>query len=406
MNQRSLRGFCTVRGRNMPKIDRIKIKDLDTTLATKGGRILEIKCGSHSFLTPTRPLSANEIVAKSYLGYRGEVKSDIAVMPADFSGQRKDLFLKNNGALGREEKVLQTYSDASYTLPSMPLIQIDPFKAEEKSHFKLAFEVERSIEGADILSMPGIIGNISAFGSLVEDWCSSSEDNGFGSAIQLSLAEDTDSFSERLDLLAEYSKSGLFQVLNVQYKHPKKCRQQLAALWGKREKINAIINCTEVVSSRSESSPGIMADEETFLLQNGFDMITKKKHSVSQGYVKYLAVQPKVASMDSIDNYRIATHSASASIGKDLWNRMEHPPECRCSVCRGQCREQLVERFGYLDNGDISKSGLRYYSVLHDHQSDMQELEIFRKYTASEGAGEYDRRINDNLSELERISRK
>lgn len=148
-----------------------------------------------------------------------------------------------------------------------------------------------------------------------------------------------------------------------------------------------------------------MTDEETFLLQNGFDMITKKKYSVSQAYVKYLAVRPKVVSINDIDDYRIARHSASAAIRKNLWNRMEHPPECRCSVCRGQEREQLIERFGYLDNGDISKSGLRYYSVLHDHQSDMQELEVFRKYTASEGAEEYDRRVSDNFTELKRISK-
>ena len=389
----------------MTKIDHIKIKDVDTSLATKGGRILEVRCGSHSFLTPTRPLSATEIGAKSYLGYRGEVKSDIAVTPVDFSGKRKELFLKKNGALERAEKLLQSYSDASYALPSMPLIQIDPFKAEDKSHFKLAFEVERSIEGVDILPMPGIIGNIASFEDIVQDWCGSSEENGFGSAVQLSLAEDVDSFSERLDILTEYSQSGLFQVLNVQYVQPSKCRQQLASLWGKREKINAIINCTGVTSSHSEPAPGIMADEETFLLQNGFDMITKKKHYVSQAYVKYLAVQPKAMSIDDIDDYRIARHSASVSLRRNLWNRMEHPPECRCSVCRGQDREQLIERFGYLDNGDISKSGLRYYSVLHDHQSDMQELEVFRKYTASEGAEEYDRRVSDNLTELKRISK-
>lgn len=78
----------------MPKISKIKIKDIDTTLATKGGRVLEIRCGSRSFLTPTRPLSATEISAKSYLGYRGEIRSDIAAIAVDFSGKRKELFLK------------------------------------------------------------------------------------------------------------------------------------------------------------------------------------------------------------------------------------------------------------------------------------------------------------------------
>lgn len=390
---------------SIPKINQIKIKNVDTSLSTKGGRVLEVSCGSHHFLTPTRPLSSTEIGAKSYLGYRGELKSDIAAIAVDFSGKRKELFLKNNGVLNRSEKLLQSYSDATFNLPSMPVIQIDPFKADEKSHFKLAFEVERSIEGVDILSMPGVIGDIESFDGLVRDWCDSSEDNGFGSAVQLSLTEDVTSFSEKLDLLAEYSSSGSLQVLNIQYASPSKYRQQLATLWGKREKIHAIINCIGMTKSKYESTPGLVTDEETILLQNGFDMITKKKHSVSQGFVKYLAMQPKITSMQDIDDYRIARHSASVSIKKDLWNRMRHPPECSCSVCRGQERDKLIDRFGYLDNGDISKSGLRYYSELHDHQSDMQELEVFRRYTVSDGAEEYDRRVSENLSELRDLSK-
>ena len=388
----------------IPRINQIKIKDIDTSLATKGGRVLDVRCGSHHFLTPTRPLSSTEIGAKSYLGYRGELKSDIAAIAVDFSGKRKESFLKNNGALNRSEKLLQSHSDAVFNLPSMPVIQIDPFNADERSSFKLAFEVERSIEGVDILSMPGVIGNIKAFDKLVKDWCNSSEENGFGSAIQLSLTDDVTVLSERLDLLAEYSSSGLFQVLNVQYASPSKYKQHLAALWGKRDKIHAIINCIGTTKSQQESVPGLVTDEETVLLQNGFDMITKKKYSVSQGYVKYLAVQPKITSMQEVDDYRVARHSASVSIRRNLWNKMTHPPECNCSICRGQGREQLIDRFGYLDNGDISKSGLRYYSELHDHQSDMQELEIFRKYTASDGAEDYDRRVSDNLSKLRKLS--
>ncbi len=384
----------------MPKIDSVKIKDLDTSLATKGGRVLEVKSNCHSFYTPTRPISATELGAKSFLGYRGEIKSDIAVLATDFSGNRRELFLKNNGALSRAEKILQSYSDASYTLPSMPLIQIEPFKAEDRSYFKLAFEVEKSIEGIDILSMPGVIGNVASFESILKDWCNSSELNGFGSAVQLSLTESVDLFTEKLDLLAEYSKSGMFQILNIQYAPPSKVRQQLAALWGKREKINAIINCTGVIPSRDEAAPGIKSDEETLLLQNGFDMITKKKYSVSQGYVRYLSSQPKPASLEDVDDYRIAKHSASASIGKDLWKKIDHLPGCKCTVCKGCNREELIERFSYLDNGEISKSGMRYFSALHDHQSDIQELEVFRKYTASDGTEEYNQRIKDNLALL------
>ena len=387
----------------MPRIDSVRIKDVDSSLSTKGGRTLEVRCGSRTFSTPTRPLSTMDISAKSYLGYRGELKSDIAALAIDFSGGRKEYFLKRNGVLARSEKRLQSLSDASYGLPSMPIIQIDPFLSTERAYFKLAFEFERSIESIDVLSMPGVIGNGREFESMVTDWCSSSEDVGLGSAIQLSLAENVDSFSERLDILAELSKTGSFQVLNIQYAPIHKCRQQLAILWAKREDICAIINCIGVTSPPSHGNVGLVPDEETFLLQNGFDMITKKVHSVSPKYIGYLSMQPGIQSLDQVDDFRIARHSAATSIRKSLWNSMSHPPECECSVCKGQTREELIERFAYLDNGDISKSGLRYYSVLHDHQSDMQELEVFRKYTSSDGAKEYDQRIEECLLELKSV---
>jgi hypothetical protein len=113
-----------------------------------------------------------DISAKSYLGYRGELKSDIAALAIDFSGGRKEYFLKRNGVLARSEKRLQSLSDASYGLPSMPIIQIDPFLSTERAYFELAFEFERSIEGIDVLSMPGVIGNGREFESMVTDWCS------------------------------------------------------------------------------------------------------------------------------------------------------------------------------------------------------------------------------------------
>ena len=81
----------------MPRIDSVRIKDVDSSLSTKGGRTLEVGCGGRTFSTPTRPLSTMDISAKSYLGYRGELKSDIAALTIDFSGGRKEYFLKRNG---------------------------------------------------------------------------------------------------------------------------------------------------------------------------------------------------------------------------------------------------------------------------------------------------------------------
>lgn len=384
----------------MNKIGRIRIKDLDSSLSTKGGRILEIKVGSHSFQTPTRPFSVSEITAKSYLGYRGEIKSDIAALPVDFSGNRKELFLKNNGSLHNAERLLQSHSDASYNIPSVPVFQLDPFGSGDREAFKIAFEMQRYIEGIDLLSMPCMDAGKKDFERAVKDWIKSSEENGFGTAVQLFLDDDVTSFSEKLDILSPYTQSGAVQMISIQYALPSKHRQQLAALWSRREKLNAVINCIGARPQNSEVTKGLVADEEKELLQNGFDMITKKKNTINSKYLGFLKTQPPISSFEDIDNFKLSVHSASAGIKNQAWNTMKHPPECRCSVCRGDDRDRLIERFGYLDNEEISKSGLRYFSVLHDHQSDMIELEIFRKYTRTEGTKEYDQRIDDNLSLL------
>ena len=384
----------------MNRIGEIKIKDVDQSLSTKGGRVLDIKVGSRSFQTPTRPFSVSEITAKSFLGYRGEIKSNIAVLPVDFSGNRKELFLKNNGALHRAEQMLQSHSDASYYLPSAPVLQIDSFGPNDLEAFKIAFEMQRSIDGLDLLSMPDLASGKDDFEKILKNWSNSSEEFGFGTAVQLSLNDNVDLLSEKLDVIAPYTQSGAVHLINIQYAPPRNHRQQLAALWGRRDRLNAVINCTSVRYSSYEVTKGLVADEEKELLQNGFDMITRKKSTMNPRYFYYLSKQPPATSFDDIDGFKMAVHSASVSIKNQTWNKMGHPPECGCSVCRGDDRERIIERFGYLDNDEISKSGLRYYSILHDHQSDEIELDVFRKYTKSEGTLEYDQRVDENLSKL------
>ncbi len=385
------------------RIDDIAIKDIDTSLSTKGGRLLRVRCGSHSFLTPTRPISTQEIRAKSFLGYRPELSAQIAALPVDFSTEaRRKKFFLNNGFLHEEERLLQSFSDTVYTIPSMPVIQIKPLHETDMEAFKIAFEMQRSIEGIDILSMPLFEAGKEQFERMVKNWSESSEECGLGSAVHLSLKDDVRSFSDKLDILSEFTKSGAVQSINIQFENVSKCRQQLAALWNRRDRLNAIINCTEVPSNSTELSPEIMSDAESLLLQNGFDMITKKRYQINQKQIMHLAAQPPPSSLDGIDSFKISEHSASASIKGGLWRRMKHPPECDCSVCRGMGRDRIIDRFAYLDNGDVSKSGMRYFSNLHDHQSDLLELEVFRKYTSSDGAEEYDKRLKENLENLQK----
>lgn len=383
----------------MPRISGVRIDNVDSTLSSAGGRILTVKVGSHSFQTPTRPFTTAEIGAKSFLGYRGEISSDVATLPVDFSGKRKEYFLKNNGVLHKASHMLQNHVDSAFSVPSIPVIQLDPLPAEDRSSFKIAYDMQMATEGLMVLSMPEVSTGKAGFERCLKNWCDSADSDGYGVAVHLSLKDEVDTFADKLDVISEYSKTGCVTAVNIRYANPSVCVQQIAELWERREELETIVNCSEMMRGRSELAPGLKEDEETYLLQRGFDMITKKKITPSPKFMAYLSKNDP-CSPDAIDSFNVMEHDASASIHSSSWLKMVHPPECSCTVCRGDTRERLVERFNYLDNGDVSKSGLRYFSVLHDHQSDMVELNVFREYTASNGTKEYNERIEYRQKEL------
>ena len=83
-----------------------------------------------------------------------------------------------------------------------------------------------------------------------------------------------------------------------------------------------------------------------------------------------------------------------------VWRRMEHSPECRCPVCRGEPRQTLIDRFAYKDNGDIDPSGMRYFARLHDHQSDNGELDVLRRHIREQSITDYEARLNENTDDI------
>lgn len=381
----------------MPRITGIRIEDVDTSMSSRGGRVLTVKVGSHSFQTPTRPFSVMEIGAKSFLGYRGTIQSDVAMLPVDFLGKRKEYFLKNNGVLHKTEQKLQSHVDSSISVPSIPVIQMDPLPVGDRGSLKIAYEMQKAIDGLLVLSMPEVSAGKEEFERCLKDWCDSAEDDGFGVAVHLSLKDDIDIFADKLDVVSEYSRTGCITAVNMRYVSPDGCRQQMARLWEKREALESIVNCSGMTGSGPEVARGLRDDLESSILQSGFDMITRKKTTPSQKYIAYLQMNRQ---FDSIDDFRIQRHDASASIAGDCWLSMTHPLECKCSVCRGDGPDRLRDRFNYLDNGEVSKSGMRYFSILHDHQSDIDELGVFRKYTSNGETREYNERLESNRAEL------
>jgi len=388
-------------------IDSVKIKCVDRSIASKGARTLDVRVSSsESFETPTRPISTMELTAKSFLGYRGELTAPLSALPVDLStGSKFQRFLKKNGTVNDTRRKLQSMSDSTYMCPSFPILQMPilkpPLTTEDELPFKIAFDMQCSVEDMDYICIPAVGPGASGFEKTVVDWCESAEDGcGKGAVPQIRLDEDPEIFSKKIGILCDLSKTGLVTIVNVIYANPDRNSLQLAELWSRREDMNAIVNCSEVPPKGNEFRKGVSMDLEEYLIQHGIDSITRKKGFISFKYMYKRNMEEPPTDLDGADDYNMAVHSASVRISKNLWESTEHPLFCGCSVCRGDTREKLIDRFAYKDNGAIERSGMNYFSKIHDHQSDQSELSGMRRFIRSGEMAEYEEQLETKRKEL------
>ncbi|MCL2510199.1 MAG: hypothetical protein FWF07_03875 [Methanomassiliicoccaceae archaeon] len=384
-------------------IDSVKIKHLDRSIASKGARTLEVRVSSSvSFETPTRPISTTELTAKSFLGYRGELMAPLSALPVDLkTGSKFQKFLKNNGTVNDTRRKLQSMSDSTFMCPSFPILQMPTLNVSDDLPLKIAFDMQCSVEDMDYVCIPAVGPEAESYERIIIDWCESAEDSyGKGAVPQIRMDENPEAFSKKLGILCELSKTGLVMILNVIYANPDRNSVQFAELWRQRENMNAIVNCSEVPSKGKEFRKGVNIDLEEYLIQHGIDSITRKKHSVDSKYIFKRNMEDPPKGLDGIDRYDVAVHSASVRMSGDLWGSTKHPPLCGCSVCRGDNRERLIERFAYKDNRDLERSGMRYFSMIHDHQSDQSELGVMRSFIRSGEMVEYEKQLELKRNEL------
>lgn len=379
----------------------INVSHIDETLASKGARSLDVRISSSlSFMTPTRPISVKEASAKNFLGYRGEVDAPLSAYPMDLkTGNRFEKFSRNNGFIKDEKRALQSFLYSNYKRPCFTILQLPPLSAEDIHPFKVAFDMQKDMDGLDLMCIPEIDQSSRGYERMVNDWCKSAEDCGKLAVPQLCLSDDLDVFEKRLDFLCELSKTGSIPVVNIRYSPDN--NHQLVSLWNRRDDLRSIVNCSETPKTSKETiRSGVSSELEIDLIQHGFDSITRVKRTVSPKYIARRNMEDAPRTLDGVDPFKIAYHNAALSIEGKTWQSMPHPPECRCSVCRGDQLNRIIERFAYKDNGDIDPSGLRYYSSLHDHQSDMVELKVMRDYIESDGIREYDERVSENRMDI------
>ncbi|MFA6718799.1 MAG: hypothetical protein WCS15_06945 [Prevotella sp.] len=389
-------------------IDKVSIGNTDTSVSGHGGRILNVKVSSSkSFTTPTRPLSVDEIRAKSFLGYRGELDCHMATLPlfvGSATSQSYQKFLKNNGTVKNLEDKMQSASDRTCMIPHFPILQIASMKEKDTVPLKIAYEMQRTLVDIEYISMPPISEKSDIFKKMVVDWCESAErDMNSGVVPQISLNEDPSVLANKLDALIELSESEYINVVNLVFATPKDHINQYAQLWERRDKMNFIINCSQVPKGDMTSSQGMVDDYEPQLMQYGIDSISRRQNKVSSAFIAKRNMEPPKQNLDDVDNYEIAVHDAAMYIPGINWRKADHEINCNCSICRGNSRKNIIDRFAYKDNGDIESAGLRYFSIIHDHQSDQIELEKMKSFIKSNGMIDYMALVEEYNIELSKL---
>jgi len=381
----------------------VKIGEIDTSLGSSGGRVVNVRTSSsHSFTTPARPICAEEITAKNFLGYRGEISAPLGVLPLNINGERLQRFGKNNGMVKELGRTIQSLSDSTWLMPSFPVIQTDEaLSCERDKMHKITFEMQTEVSGLDYICMPLVDGNIIEFEAAVKDWSESSEQRGFGCVVQLDMKSNAETLGRRLDILAAMSETGAISIINLIYADPKNHLTQYAEVWSRRESLNAIINCSEV--PRGLGRGEVLSEMQTKLISYGIDSFSRKKNVLAKGAVKYLMAQPPPKDIGDIQNYSMAVHSASVQVRRDAYVKIEHDYRCDCSICRGKSIEELTDSFAYKDNGEIEKRGMAYFSHIHDHQSDQTEMDRARSFIRSHEMDSYEASQNEEKEKLERL---
>jgi len=378
----------------------VTVKNTDDSIAGLGGRVLGVRVSSSvSFETPIRPITSEEITSKSYLGYRGELQGQMAALPLYMGGQIFERFMKNNGTVKRIRDDLISHASSTFYLINYPILQMPPVAAGEKAE-KIAYELQCYAPMLDYVTMPPLECNADIFEKRILNWCESADsiEDGRGCVPQLSFTEEPELFESKLKKIANLSKTGCINVVNIQYASPLTHPHQYAALWSMRDDLQALINCSAVPPKENELVPGMSYDMETQLLRYGIDSISRKKYPIPPKFIAKRNMEPPPSDLDNIDSFDYAVHPASIRIDSNKWMSMPHDTDCNCTVCRGRTRDELVDAFGYDDVGNISRSGLRYFSKMHDQQSDILELTSIRKYISSNNMRDYEERIKEEQS--------
>lgn len=379
----------------------VEIKETDTSLGSTGGRIVSVRTSSsHSFTTPARPICTEEITAKNFLGYRGEISAPLGVLPLNINGARLQKLGMKNETVKELGRTLQSLCDSTWLIPSFPVIQTDvPLLCERDKLHRIALEMQTGISGLDYVCMPWVDGNISDFEAAVKDWTESAEKEGFGCVVQLDMKDDSENLSRKLNFLAEMSETGAVSIINLRYADPKNYPTQYAEVWSKRESLNALINCSEV--PRGIGKGEIMSEIQTKLISYGIDSFSRKKNILSPKAATYLAMQPPPQTLSEIQNYSMAVHSASARVKQEVYTKVEHEYRCKCSICKGKSIEDLTDNFAYKDNGEIEKGGMAYFSRIHDHQSDQAEMNRAKNFIRSREMNYYEASQKTERKKLE-----
>ena len=386
-------------------IDAVKVRNVDESVKTDlvdssvsmGGRTLEVRTRTESFVTPSRPITIPELKAKSILAFNESLEGDLGAVQVDLKGNRLVRFKNGNGMVRATRLTMTKFSNLTSCFENFATLDMPPITPDDLGTFKLILDMQSKVRMLNYISLPPIASrDIRPLESLLREWMKEADQRGKGVVPQLKMNDELDSFKKKLALLSELAKSDQIQIIDFAYADPDRFPHQFVELWKMRE-TNAIFNCSSVPGSGKEVSQGIHETQLIQLQKFGIDTITPLVRTPSKKYVAWLQFRQGPKTIEEIDDFRWAYHPAGSLMDNDLWYRIPSENiECRCRVCKGKDQNGIIDQYCYDERGEITNYGMYSAARLHDASSSQIEYSVIRDRIKSREMKDYVSGLNEN----------
>ena len=380
------------------RIADVEVKDFDTN-ELFGCRTVKVQAhGSNSFTTPSKPITHRELSGKAGTPeYRGVLPGQIAVIPEYIRASIFEEYRNCNGRLKKIYDEISLYSESSSFLINVPNLlteRINPRAPEAMATLRKQLEIPT----LSAVCLPLLDTDYEGFVLSFNAWKEQAERYGKGIVPQISMDEDINMFRKKLDFIKNKCDSGEVFMIDFIYANPSDYILQYSELWSRNKELNAILNLTNVPNSLNGINGYMKSIPRYDLMMYGFDMITPTRGRPA----RYPNGKGPFDMLD-IQRYTWSNSDIEANIDGRYWEAMDRDHTvCNCPICRKRTQDQIMERYAYNVEGEITDSSfMNRIARLHDHLSSTAELRNLSNAIKGQELSEYCDGVRTKRKEFE-----